>query len=116
MGFWNPRRDRQLQRHESAGRSLSQIARLLGTTRNAVIGRSYRLRGIIFPSSVRRNIAAKAAAAARRKARKLVISKAVKGMRRNIARGMPRELAIHRAKRDGATYRAMGEELGVSKQ
>jgi hypothetical protein len=53
-GFWAPERDEELKRHEAAGLSASEIAVLLRTTRNAVIGRSHRLRGMIFPSDLER--------------------------------------------------------------
>jgi hypothetical protein len=50
--FWTAEKDKQLQELEAAGLSAAQIADRLGTTRNAVIGRSVRPRGLIFPSQL----------------------------------------------------------------
>jgi hypothetical protein len=49
---WTPARDRRLQALEAEGFSAAQIAKKLGTTRNAVIGRSRRLRGIVYQSDI----------------------------------------------------------------
>ena len=116
MTPWNARRDTRLQRLERRGLSAAQIAKRLRTTRNAVIGRSVRLRGLVFPSVLARQAAAKAATAARRAARARAIAKAVRSMKRNLAAGMARADAIRRAVRAGATYPAVGAALGISKQ
>src|ERR1700751_2303055 len=42
--YWTPKRDEELTRHKAAGLSASKIAALLHTTRNAVLGRTNRLR------------------------------------------------------------------------
>jgi hypothetical protein len=56
--FWTPKTDAQLQRLEAKGFSTAKIAAKLGTTRNSVIGRSQRLRGLYrtFPSDKRRRV------------------------------------------------------------
>ena len=42
--YWTPERDEELKRHRAAGLSASKIAARMGVTRNAVLGRSHRLR------------------------------------------------------------------------
>jgi hypothetical protein len=42
--YWTPKRDEELNRHKAAGLSTSKIATLLHTTRNAILGRTNRLR------------------------------------------------------------------------
>ena len=49
---WTPSRDKRLLAQQAAGRTAAQIAKTLGVTRNAVIGRSRRLRGIVYQSDI----------------------------------------------------------------
>jgi hypothetical protein len=114
--FWTPEKDRQLQRLEAAGHSASQIADRIGATRNAVIGRSVRLRGLTFPSQLRRERAARAARAARLHQHKERIAAALTAMRRLLARGTPRDTAIVAAVKARATYQSIADELGLTRQ
>src|ERR1700738_4979808 len=94
--------------------SAAKIADELGTTRAAVIGRLHRLSRVelTYPSYIRR----RARVAARRKERKRVESTAIAKMRQEIARGVSRNRAIARARKSGATLRALGKALGISLQ
>src|ERR1700730_5591920 len=65
VAFWTAEKDKQLQRLEAAGLSAAQIADRIGTTRNAVIGRSVRVRGLVFPSQIQRQRTERALLAAR---------------------------------------------------
>jgi hypothetical protein len=114
--FWTAEKDRQLQKLEAAGLSAAQIADRLGATRNAVIGRSVRLRGLVFPSQIRRERAQRALVAARRQQHKERIAAALAVMRRAIAKGTPRDTAIVLAVRARATYQAIADELGLTRQ
>jgi hypothetical protein len=114
--FWTAEKDRQLQRLEAAGRSAARIAERLGTTRNAVIGRSVRLRGLIFPSQIQRQRAQRALHAARLHQRKDDTAASLATMRRMIARGTPRDVAIMWAVNAGVTYQAIAEELDLTRQ
>jgi hypothetical protein len=116
MTFWNAHRDTRLQRLERRGLSASQIAGMLATTRNAVLGRSVRLRGLVFPSVLEARAARKAESAARRAARERATAKVLRSMRHNLSGGMAREAAIRRAVCAGATYQAVGAELGITRQ
>ena len=49
---WTPARDKKLETMQSAGKTAADIAKVLGTSRNAVIGRSRRLRGIVYQSDI----------------------------------------------------------------
>ena len=114
--FWTAEKDKQLQRLEAAGLSAAQIAGRIGTTRNAVIGRSARVRGLIFPSQLRRQRRDRALLAARLRQQKERIAVPLASMRRAIARGTPRNIAIVLAVKAHVTYQAIADELGISRQ
>jgi hypothetical protein len=114
--FWTAEKDRQLRRLEAAGLSAAQIADRIGTTRNAVIGRSVRLRGLIFPSQLQRQRSERALHAARLRQQKERTAVSLASMRRAIARGTPRDVAIVLAVKAHVIYRAIADELGLSRQ
>ena len=114
--FWTAEKNKQLQRLEAAGLSAAQIAERTGTTRNAVIGRSVRLRGLIFPSQIQRERSERALRAARLLRQKERTAASLASMRRAIARGTPRDVAIVLAVKAHVTYQAIADELGLSRQ
>jgi hypothetical protein len=114
--FWTAERDKQLQRLEAAGLSAARIAARLGTTRNAVIGRSVRMRGLIFASQKEKKSRARVRRAEHLRQRQECISNALEHMRRAIAKGVPRNTAIKSAAKAQATYQAIGDELGLTRQ
>jgi hypothetical protein len=117
---WTPSRDKRLQALQAAGRSAAQIAKTLGTSRNAVIGRSRRLRGIVYQSDIESWTRANARRAEEAKARAVVRRekerKAIRDMAKALAAGMPRGKAMARAFRAGAMWRQIGEHFGLSPQ
>src|SRR5260370_13616705 len=114
--FWTAEKDKQLRRLEAAGLSAAQIADRLGTTRNTVIGRSVRLRGVIFPSQIQRQRTERALQAARLHQQKERTAVSLASMRRVVARGTPRDMAIVSAVKAHVTYQAIADELGLSRQ
>jgi hypothetical protein len=114
--FWTAEKDKQLQRLEAAGLSAAQIADRIGTTRNAVIGRSVRLRGLIFPSQLERQRKEKALYAARLRQQQKRTAASLTSMRRAIARGTPRDVAIVLAVKAQVTYRAIADDFGLTRQ
>jgi hypothetical protein len=114
--FWTAERDKQLQRLEAAGLSAAQIADRTGTTRNSVIGRSVRLRGLIFPSQRQRLRSERALHAARLRQQKERTAVSLASMRRAIVKGTPRNAAIVLAVKAHVTYQAIADELGLSRQ
>jgi hypothetical protein len=114
--FWTAEKDKRLQRLEAAGLSAAQIADHIRTTRNAVIGRSARLRGLIFPSQLRRHRRERALRAARLRQQKERTAVSLASMRRAIASGTPRNTAIALAVKAHVTYQAIADELGISRQ
>jgi hypothetical protein len=114
--FWTAEKDKQLRRLEAAGLSAAQIADRLGTTRNAVIGRSVRLRGLTFPSQIQRERTKRALHAAHLRQREERAALSLASMQRLIARGTPRSTAIVSAIRNQVTYQAIADELGISRQ
>jgi hypothetical protein len=114
--FWTAEKYKRLQRLEAAGLSAAQIADRLGTTRNAVIGRSVRVRGLIFPSQIQRQRTERALHAARLHQQKERTATSLASMRRVIARGTPRDMAIVSAVKAHVTYRAIADELGLTRQ
>ena len=116
MTFWTADKDKQLQRLEAAGLSGAQIADRIGTTRGAVIGRSARLRGLIFPSQLQRQRRERALRVARLRQKEERFAVPLASMRRAIARGTPRNIAIVLAVKAHVTYQAIADELGISRQ
>lgn len=114
--FWSAEKDKQLQRLEAAGLSAAQIADRLGTTRNAVIGRSVRLRGLVFPSQREKQRLRWVRRAERLREREERIANGLEQMRRTIAKGLHRDIAVKSAAKVGTTYEAIGEELGLTRQ
>jgi len=112
---WTPSRDKRLLALQAKGRSAAEIAKTLGTTRNAVIGRSIRLRGIVYQSSIdswkRANAKRKTGPRKPEKMRR----KAMREMAKALARGVPKEEAMSRASA-GALWREIGEYFGMSRQ
>jgi hypothetical protein len=114
--FWTVEKDKQLQKLEAAGLSAAQIADRLGRTRNAVIGRSVRLRGLIFPSQIQRERTERALLSARLHQERERTAVSLASMRRVIAKGTPRDIAIVSAVKAKVTYQAIADELGLSRQ
>ena len=117
---WTPSRDKRLLALQKKGHSAAEIAEKLGTSRSAVIGRSVRLRGIVYKSSIRswKKANAKRAAEARDRAqvRAEEQRKAMREMVRAVKGGMPREKAMARAFKAGAYWWQIGEHFGISQQ
>jgi hypothetical protein len=112
---WTPSRDKRLKAYLADGLSAAAAAVKLGTTRNAVIGRSIRLRGIVYQSSID---SWKRANAKRRKGPRKpekMRRKALRAMVRNLARGMVRNEAIAKAAA-GAYWREIGAHFGMTRQ
>jgi hypothetical protein len=97
-----------------------QIARLLRTTRSAVIGRSKRLRGIVYQSDIdswnRANAKRTEEARKRTQLRREKQRKAMRAMSKDLARGMPERKAMARAHIAGATWSQIGNHFGISQQ
>ena len=117
---WTPARDKKLLAQQAAGRSASQIAKSLRTTRSAVIGRSKRLRGIVYQSDIdswnRANAKRTEEARIRTQLRREKQREAVRTMSKDLARGMPERKAMARAHIAGATWSQIGDHFGISQQ
>ena len=128
--YWTPKRDEELNRHKAAGLSASKIATLLHTTRNAILGRSNRLRNRPSQAEIeqlkRQRIAAadsrkkaaaekreKAAAEAREKAQAHQ-DKILAAMRADLAAGVDRNVVIKRAIAAGAKSVTVAEFFDLS--
>jgi hypothetical protein len=130
--YWTPKRDEELNRHKASGLSASKIATLLHTTRNAILGRSNRLRNRPSQAKIeqlkRQRIAAaeprkkaaaekreKAAAEAREKAQAHQ-DKILVAMRADLAAGVDRNVVIKRAIGAGAKSVTVAEFFGLSRR
>lgn len=97
--FWNDGRDEKLAELWPT-HSATQIAAVLGCTRNMVIGRIHRLLGTEFPSDLIKKR-----------------DSAIKAERNRERRQQRRELLkaqIMRARERGLSYRKAGQALGIS--
>jgi hypothetical protein len=117
---WTRSRDKRLLAQQAAGRTAAQIAKTLGVTRNAVIGRSRRLRGIVYQSDIDswRRANARRAQEARKRAqvRRVAQRKALRDLARAVTRGMPVGKAMSRAHQAGALWRQIGAYFRISQQ
>jgi hypothetical protein len=129
QNYWTPKRDEELNRHKAAGLSASKIATLLHTTRNAILGRTNRLRNRpsqaemelkrqrIAAAEIRKKAAAekreKAAAEAREKAQAHQ-DKILVAMRADLAAGVDRNVVVKRAIAAGAKSVTVAEFFGLS--
>ena len=117
---WTPSRDKRLLAQQAAGRTAAQIAKTLGVTRNAVIGRSRRLRGIVYQSDIdswtRANARRAEEARKRAQVRRVAQRKALRDLARAVARGVPVGKAMSRAHKAGALWRQIGAYFGISQQ
>ncbi|MFZ1094286.1 MAG: hypothetical protein WAN75_34610, partial [Xanthobacteraceae bacterium] len=71
---------------------------------------------LTYPSYIRQEKEARARAAARTKERTRVESTVIRRLQQEIARGVGRDRAIARARKAGATLRAIGDAVGISKE
>src|SRR5713101_613617 len=116
--FWTPARGRRLQALEDKGLSGAAIAEKLGITRNAVLGRSQRLRGltVTYKAYVETLQELRAANEPKRRQRERRIQAALTRLQSDLAKGVPRDVAIMTVRKQGATCRAIANELGLTKQ
>jgi len=113
---WTPSRDKRLLAQQAAGRTAAQIAKTLGVTRNAVIGRSRRLRGIVYHSDIESWTRANARRAEEARKRAQVRRVAQRKALRELARAVPVGKAMSRAHKAGALWRQIGDYFGISQQ
>ena len=117
---WTSLRDKRLLALQAAGRTAAEIAKSLRISRNAVIGRSRRLRGIVYRSDIeswaRANARRSQEAKKRMKARRKAQREALQEFSRAVRRGVPAGKAMARAHRDGALWRQIGDRFGISQQ
>src|SRR6266498_6023172 len=113
---WTLSRDKRLLGQQAAGRTAAQIAKSLGVSRNAVIGRSRRLRGIVYKSDIeswtRANARRAEEARKRAQVRRVAQRKALRDLARAVARGVPVGKAMSRAHKAGALWRQIGDYFG----
>ena len=109
--FWTPERDARLQTLEREGFPPEKIAARFGVTRSSVMRRSYYLRGLVFRAE-----ALRANPRLFRKERKRIDSEALVAMRYAMRKGVPRNKAIARARKAGASLQSLCDELGVTRQ
>jgi predicted DNA-binding protein YlxM (UPF0122 family) len=112
---WTPARDKELMAFIAQGLTFREIAGRMGMTRNAVLSRSVRLRGIVYPSTI---AAWKYYNELRRKGpRKPEAGRraAIVQMAKDLKAGMPRDQAIARAY-EKALLSDIGDYFGITRQ
>ena len=117
---WTAARDKKLETMQAAGKTAAEIAKVLGTSRNAVIGRSRRLRGIVYQSDIdswtRANARRSAEAHERAGVRRQLQAKIIADMIKSLAAGVPKAKAMEKAFKAGAYWWQIGEHFGMSQQ
>jgi hypothetical protein len=107
---WTAHKDGILLREKANGQSASAIAAILGTTRNAVLGR---LHGLLHRAVSRYEIRRKQAVAKRALERRAAAA-AILLMKRDLHRGVERDKAYDAANRAGASCDRIGQEQRIS--
>ena len=106
---WSEQRKKRLSSMHAAGRRPEEIATALGLRREQVVAR------LKLIASWERNRATFAKALRKRaQTRRARARKAIAGMTRAIATGMPRNRAIAKAYDAGATWREIGAHFGIT--
>lgn len=106
---WSEQRKRRLSALQAAGRRPDEIAAALGLRRDQVVAR---LKLMAAWEQNRENFAK--AMQKRAQARRARGQKAVAGMKKAMAKGMPRNRAIAKAYDAGATWREIGQHFGIT--
>ena len=106
---WSEQRKRRLLALQAAGRRPEEIAQALGLRRDQVVAR---LKLMAAWERNRENFAK--AMRKRAQARRARGRKAVGGMKKAMAKGMPRNRAIANAYDAGATWREIGQHFGIT--
>lgn len=106
---WSEQRKRRLSALQAAGRRPDEIAASLGLRRDQVVAR---LKLMAAWEQNRENFAK--AMQKRAQARRARGQKAVAGMKKAMAKGMPRNRAIAKAYDAGATWREIGQHFGIT--
>ena len=114
--FWTAEMDRRLLRLEGSGFPVMEIAERLGTTAGNVNQRAYLLRRVAAQSGPTTDEIVRAKAARRRKELHRQEKEALAQMRAALARGVARDVAIAKASKNGANFKAIADQFGVSRQ
>ena len=117
---WTAARDKRLETMQAAGKTAAEIAKVLGTSRNAVIGRSRRLRGIVYQSDIdswtRANARRSAEAHERAEVRRRAAGQDHRRHDQVAVIGRAQGRAMEKAFKAGAYWWQIGEHFGMSQQ
>jgi DNA-directed RNA polymerase specialized sigma subunit len=114
--MWTDRLDAKMLKLKRDGLSFAEISEKIGVTRNAAIGRFQRINGVIFPSQTARRQTREAAAKLKEDARLRKDREIIRKLRAALAAGTSRSKATKQAFFAGGSHKAIGNELGVSRQ
>jgi len=114
--MWNDRLDAKLRKLQKEGYSFAEIGERMGITRNAALGRFQRISGVVFPSQLERRRNREAAAKLKLDTRLRKEGEAIRKMKAAIAGGTDKAKAMKQAYAAGASFRAIGEVYGVSRE
>ena len=112
--MWNSDLDTELMRLRNRGFSFGEISVRMGVTRNAALGRFYRLSGNVFPSDAARQREESADARHRRAERLEKQQRLAKKLRADIAADRDRDRAIKEAYEAGAGVRTIAKVVGLT--
>jgi len=114
--MWNDQLDAKLLKIRREGLSFAEVAERMGLSRNTVLGRAQRLAGRKFPSQVARSEARRRVNEAR--ARQVAAKEKASSskLKKDLARGVPRDVAVRKALNLGATPKLVAAIIGVSSQ
>lgn len=114
--LWTAAEDRALKAKRANGMSASRIAKDLGKTRNAVIGRWHRLQQTYVEYEASCSLASRKATEARMLEHQRKEADAIRQLKRDIVAGVAPQTAIMKARQAGARWTAIGQTFGVTRQ
>jgi hypothetical protein len=114
--MWTDKLDAKLLKLKKDGFSFAEIGEKIGVTRNAALGRFQRLNGVVFPSQKARRKFREDRAKRKEAARLKKEREAIRKMKAAIAAGTDKGKAVAQAFAAGASYKAVGDVLGLSRQ
>ncbi len=115
MTLWDTNRDQELRRAIKNAGSIRAAARELGISENAAIARRNRMRGVVFPSDLKKQVEIKAERLRRSEERNERAAAVLAVMQRDIDNGIRRDWAIRVAYKKGITFAEIARYFGLTR-
>src|SRR5882672_11416512 len=113
--MWNDQIDAKLLKLRQQGLSFAEVAERMGLSRNTVLGRAQRLAGRKFPSQIARSERRRRKNDAQARQASALAKVFSRKLKKDLAAGVPGDVAVRAAMDSGAPYQLVAEIIGVSR-